>query len=600
MSLPTLTTRRGNRGPRALQIAFTMLFVALLYLAAAPLFLIVASSFGGSIDALPLEAFSFSFFNFARTFGDPKLLQLLANTATFTIGAVTIGVGGAIVFAWLIERSDLPCRRMIFVLILAPMVIPNMVYAMAWIQLLNPNNGMLNAALIAVRLGFIHVNGYSMPAMIFVQGMLMMSHAYLLIAAPFRMIDPSWEEQSEICGKSPLSTLRRITIPVLKPALLAIVAFFTVVGMETFDIPGTIGLPAQIHLFSTRIYGATHPDGGQLPDYGKASTLALMLVVFSYVLISIYRRQTRSSREFATITGRAFRSKRTALGPWRIPIFAAVMLMVCCTILLPIAELVWRSLIPFYVHPWLATSSLVSLNAYRTFVENDIVSAIYNTAIVAITAALVTCVVGAATAWFVIRSPLPGRARGSLSAIAFLPQAIPSVVIGLAVMFLYLSVPVPIYGTIWIIVVALITKYLAYSTASMMAAQIQISPELEEASHLSGAGWFRTYRRISAPLIAPAFLSSFLWVCIQGIRELGTAIMLYSDKSQVLSTKVWNLWEGGYVAQACAVGVVTILFLLVLLCLPQVLRAMRFATRRLLGWVVPQSMAINPVEGRAS
>jgi iron(III) transport system permease protein len=597
---PPLAHSATNQEPIGVRIAFTLLVLVVVYLAAAPLFLIVASSFGGTADALPLETFSFSLANFQRTFTDPQLPRLMLNTAEFTVGSVIIGIGGAIGFAWLIERSDLPFRHVIFVLILAPMVIPNMVYAMAWIQLLNPNNGMLNAALIAAGMGFIHLNGYSMAAMIFVQGVLTMSQAYLLIAAPFRMIDPSWEEQSEICGKSQLGTLLRITVPVLKPSLFAIVAFFTVVGMETFDIPGTIGLPAQIHLFSTRIYGATHPDGGQLPDYGRASTLALMLVMSSYVLISVYRRQTRSSHQFATITGRAFRSKRTALGPWRIPIFICVLVTVGGTIVLPIGMLVWRSLVPFYVHPWLASASLVSLNAYRTFIENDIVSAIYNTSIVTLAAALLTSVLGAATAWFVLRAPLSSRARGSLSAIAFLPQAVPSVVIGLAVMFLYLSLPIAIYGTIWIIVIALVTKYLAYSTASMMAAQIQISPELEEASYLSGASWFRTYRRISAPLIAPAFVSAFLWVCIQGIRELGTAIMLYSEKSQVLSTKVWNLWEGGYVAQACAVGVVTILFLLILLCVPHVFKAMRFATRHLLGWMVPQPAAIAPLERKVS
>jgi iron(III) transport system permease protein len=570
-------------GNAVVRVAYAAVFLVVAYLAATPLIMVLISAFGAHQDHLPLESIQVGLANFTHMLADPSMGSLIGNTALFTIGSVLIGVGGAALFAWLIERSDLPCRQLIFVLLLAPMVIPNMVYAMAWLQLLNPNNGMLNAALQAVGLGWIHLNGYSMPAMIFVEGVLLMSQAYLLIAAPFRMIDPSWEEQSEICGKSKLITVLRITLPILKPALFALVALFTVVGIETFDIPGTMGLPANIHLFSTRIYGATHPDGGALPDYGSAGALATVLVVIAYFLIAMYRRQTRNARQFVTITGRAFRAKRTSLGPWRIPIFLFALGVLTFTIVLPVAMLIWRSLIPFYVHPWLAKASLISLNAYRTFVENDVLSAVYNTGQVVLFVGLVSCGLAAAIAWFTVRAPVGAGARAALSGIALLPQAVPSVVIGLAVMFLYLYLPIGIYGTIWIISVALITKYLSYATASMLAAQMQISPELEEAAQLSGSGFLRTYRRITVPLLTPAFMSCLLWVCVQAIRELGAAIMLYSQQSQVLSTKVWNLWEGGYVGQACAVGVATVVVLLALLSLPHAYRALRFATRLLIG-----------------
>jgi iron(III) transport system permease protein len=579
---------RRTLAPRDLAIsaAFFFLFILTLYLAGAPLLLLLVSTFNASTDSLPLERLSFGVANYIQVFGDRDLLGLLENTAVFTAGSVVIGIGGAVVFAWLIERSDIPCRHLLFGAILVPMVVPNMIYAMAWIQLLNPNNGLLNVILENVGLGFIRLNVYSIGAMVFVQGVILASHAYLLIAAPFRMIDPTWEEQSEISGKSIVQTIRLITLPVLKPALLALVAFFTVSSMETFDIPGTIGLPAQIHVFSTRIYWATHPDAGRIPDYGMASTLALVLVVVASILIYFYRRQTRNARQFVTITGRAYRSKRTSLGRWRWPIFMSMAAVVLVTIALPILMLIWRSLIPFYVPPSLKNLGLVRLTGYQTFSENGVFSAMGNTAVVALVTGLGTGLLAALIAWFTLRSPVASKWRGYLSTISFIPQAIPSVVIGLCVMFVYLTVPIPIYGTIWIIVIALITKYLAYSTASMMAAQLQISPELEEASFVCGASWFKTYYRVAAPLLAPAFSSCFLWVCINAVRELGVSVMLYGQRSQVLSTKVWNLWEGGYVAQASAIGVATIVLLVLLLSLPRVFARLRHAARHLLGSAV--------------
>jgi iron(III) transport system permease protein len=168
-----------------------------------------------------------------------------------------------------------------------------------------------------------------------------------------------------------------------------------------------------------------------------------------------------------------------------------------------------------------------------------------------------------------------------MNRLAFVPMAIPSIVVGLAFMFVYLTLPIPIYGTIWIIALAMVTKYIAFSSGAMMAAQMQISKELEEASQIAGQGWAKTYRRITLPLLGGAVFNCFLWVVVHAIRELAVSIMLYSPDTQVLSTEVWSLWEGGRVAQASALGVLVAVFLALLMGLPACARGLRAASGRL-------------------
>jgi len=453
------------------------------------------------------------------------------------------------------------------------MAIPGMIYATAWVQLVNDSNGLLNVAI--AKLGFEQpeTDLLSLPGMIIVQGLALASHAYLLIAAAFGNIDPSWEEQSRIAGRGGLSTALRISLPVLRPALVAAGIFFFLVCIETFDIPGMIGLSAHIEVLSTRIYWTTHPEGGQLSDFGGASALAVLLLALTMILMRLHRGESGRARRFVTITARGYRARRMRLGGLRWPLFAALWLILVPVAILPLFMLIWRSLLRFYVFPSAAALNRLTWYGYDYVLhEPGSVRMLGNTAIMAGTAAIATVALAAAIAWLSLRAKLPPGASGWLKRGALLPQAIPGVVIGFSVMMLYLVVPVGIYGTIWIIALALTTKYLAGSAASLIAAQMQVSGELEEASLLSGASNFTTWRRIVAPLLAPALLNVGLWVLIHAIRELAMAIMLYSPASNVVATQVWSLWEGGQMTELCALGVLATALLVVLLSLPALIR----------------------------
>lgn len=575
----------GKRGAGAVwpKIFFGAIFGILVYITLVPLVVLLYSSFIAEAGTLPFEATQLSFENYYRVLFDSQTYGLVFNTAIFTIGATGLGIGLAVAMAWLVERTNVWGRSIIFVGIVIPMAVPGMIYATAWTQLLNPSNGLINVMFRNAGLDWLQFDIYSLSGMVLVQGLSLASHAYLLVAASFKMVDPTWEEQSAIAGKGIFVTLRRITLPSLKPALLAAVIFYAIVNMETFEVPGTLGLTSQIHVFSTRIYWATHPGTGGLPHYGLASTLSVLLLLVAIALIWLYQRQTRNARQFVTVTGKGFRPKQLDLRHFRLPVTILAYIVLMFVVVLPLLMLVWRSLTPFYMPPsFAALTNVASFKAYSDLINSYGLSGVVkNTALMSLTAGIVTTLLASLVAWMVLRAPVSPGWRSGMNQLAFVSNAIPSIVIGLSFMFVYLTLPIPIYGTIWIIALAMVTKYIAFSSGTMLAAQMQISKELEEASQIAGAGWAKTYRRITFPLLGTAFFSCFLWVVVHAIRELAVSVMLYSPGSQVLSTQVWSLWEGGRVAQASALGVLTTIFLGLLMGLPACARGLRLAANRL-------------------
>ena len=564
------------KGRAALYATFGIALAALLYLVLIPLVFIFFSSFSAVESFLPHERMQIALTNYLQTYSDPKLFEILVNTTWFTLGSTTVGIAICVWFAWMNERTNVWGKGIFAILILLPMVIPNVIYTTAWIQLINPNNGLLNRLIEDIGFDASDLMVMSMGGMILVQGMATASHAYLLVAAAFKSIDPTWEEQSAISGQGVASTFLRITLPVLKPALFAATIFFLIASMETFDIPAMLGMSSGTHVLSTRIYWVTHPPGGQLPNYGIASCLSMFLCTSAAVLIWAYERQMRHSLSFVTVTGRGYRPKRIDLGAWRAPLSCLGWLVLTIMVLCPLFVLVWRSLLQYYIPPSLSALNALTWNNYQELVrDRSFREVMINTGVLGLTSAAGAVCIAAVVAWMSLRAPVPRLWRSLIRALAFMPQAIPSIVLGFSFMIAYLFLPIPIYGTIWIIVLALITKYVAFASGAMTSAQMQISPDLEDASLIAGAGWTRTYMMIVVPLIVPAVFNCFVWVLVHAIRELAIALMLYTPGSQVLATKLWGLWEGGMVGQVSALGVLTSVFLIIILSLPALLRGLK-------------------------
>ncbi len=441
---------RLSGGSSTIRLLFAGVLSIVAWIVAAPALMLIFSSFTAGRGKLPFEATDLTLANYIHVLTDATTYELLWITAIFTVGSTAIGISVAILFAWLIERTNLWLRKVFFVAILIPMAIPNMIYAMAWIQLLNSNNGALNLTLGRMGLGVLRLDIFSMPGMIFLQGITLASHGYLLIAVCFRTLDASWEEQSYVAGRRLWGTMLNVTLPMLKPALLAATLFFAIVAMETFDIPVTLGMTSRVHVLSTQIYWSTRPETGQLPDYGMASALSTLLVLIALFLTQLYQRQIRSAKRFVTVTGRGYRQRRQALGKWHVPVFILATLYILLAVIAPLLMLVWRSLLRFYMYPSVAAFNQLNFSAYRAVLSDaDAPAVLKNTAILAFGSAAVMCVLAAAIAWQVVRGAVGPAWRRGLHTLALVPQSLPSIVIGLALIFTYLWLPIPIYGTIW-------------------------------------------------------------------------------------------------------------------------------------------------------
>ncbi len=552
---------------RSLIFGSTLLVVS--YLVVVPLLMLLYASVRSTEDKLPFEATATTLANYALVFSSPAILSILINTILFTIGSLVVGLPLAIMFAWLLERTAMPARGWLAGLILVPMTIPSLLSAMAWIQLLDSRNGLVNVMLrgvFAMKGDTGPFDVYSLYGMCFVQGLRLVPSAYLMIAASFRAMDPSLEEQSAMAGRGVAQTTMRVTLPIMRPALLAALIYFIIVVIESFDIPGLLGFTARVRVLSTAIYWAAHSEVG-LPDYGLASALGAVILVVALVLMWIYHRLTAHQERFATITGKGYRPRPINLGAWRWPAVIFCAFYVFVAVLLPFLMLLWTSVQPFYSTPSMESLQRMSFEGYRSiWYDGSVVRAVWNTAILALVTAVATVVLAILVSWFVVRRERRSMALTKyLATLSFLPQGVPSIVIGLALIFVYIRFPIPIYGTLWIISLAMITRYLAFSSRATTSALMQLHGELEEASVMAGAPWSRTLLKITVPLLAPAMINVFLWVAVHAMQELSMALMLYNPDSVVVSTVIWSMWQNGKTADAAVLGVMLILFSALLL-----------------------------------
>ena len=552
----------------ARSLAFGATTAVVSYLVLVPLLMLLYASIKSTDDKLPFESTGTTLANYTAVLTSPSTLPIFLNTSLFTAGSLAIGLPLAILLAWLLERTAIPARRWITTLILVPMTIPSLLSAIAWIQLLDPRIGLINVALrnILGLSGDGPFDIYSLYGMCFVQGLRLVPSAYLMIAASFRAMDPSLEEQSAMAGRGVTQTTLRITLPIMRPALLAVLIYYIIVVIESFDIPGLLGFTARIRVLSTAIYWATHSEVG-LPDYGLASALGALVLAVALLLMWVYQRLTAHQERFATITGKGYRPRQIDLGPWTAPATTLCVCYLVLAVLLPFVMLIWTSVQPFYAVPSAESLARVSFEGYvKIWQESTVLLALWNTTVLALVTSAATILLAVLVSWFVVRRRKAADGLSHyLATVSFLPQCVPSIVIGLAFIFVYVRFPIPIYGTLWIIALAMTTRYLAYSSRTMTSALIQVHGELEEASQMARAPWARTLRKITVPLLAPAMINVFFWVAVHAMQELSMALMLYNPKTVVVSTMIWSMWQNGRTADAAVLGVILIMLSAILL-----------------------------------
>jgi iron(III) transport system permease protein len=389
--------------------------------------------------------------------------------------------------------------------------------------------------------------------------------AFLLMTAAFRAMDPALEESAVMSGASVAQVVRKVTLPLVWPAIFATLLILFVRAIESFEVPALLGLPVGIQVFTSAIYQAVHRYPSQV---GLASSYAVTLLLITTV--GVYFQSVLSSRgnKYATMTGKGFRPRQIDLGAWRWLAVAVFLVYFLLIVVLPFVVLLWSSFQKFYSVPSMEAVQRMTLEPYRTvFSHPGLWRAVWNSFLLAIGCATLIMLVTSVICWIVVKTRLPGR--WLLDNIASLPMVFPGIVLGLSIMILYLYVPIGVYGTIWILLLAYVTRFLPYGLRYNTTSMLQIHKELEESAAMSGASWATTFRRIILPLLKPGLVAGWIYIMIVSIRELSSSILLYSPGNEVLSILIWELWENGQYVELSALGVMFIIALFVLVMIAQ-------------------------------
>lgn len=517
----------------------------LVYLVAPPLFFLGLTSIEpGYFDqgGLTLE-------HYREILKAGSSLTLLANTVIFATGSALFGLLLGMPLAWIVERTNTPLRGLVYIAAWVSFATPFVAKGIAWIMLLGPEAGIINVLLMKLfHLENAPFNVFSMAGMIFVEGTLWAPLVFLLMAAPLRSMDPALEEASTISGAGTLTTAYRITMKLALPSILSVLLLAFVRSMEAFEVPALIGLPAKVLLPITKIYIALTVSS--TPEYGPASAYAMLLLLLVGAALYLYARATGAAHRFYTITGKGFRPRVLDIGRWRY-LSTAYILILPAMIILPLIVLIWLSFLPFFMQPsWEALSRLTLANYARVFTATAALSSLKNGIVVSMVSATVAVMITMIVAWMVVRTKRAGR--HVLDGLVSFPLIFPGLVLGLAVLRTYFVLPIPIYGTLWILVVAYIVRYLPYAIRFSYPSLLQIHVELEESARICGATWGNILRRILVPLMIPALLAAWIWIFLQSIKELSTAVLLAGPKTKVVSVVIFDLWENAQLVELSA------------------------------------------------
>jgi iron(III) transport system permease protein len=520
------------------------------YLVLPPLISVIQTSLFTVKLTGELDQFTFRYYE--ELLRELKVIGPFVATLRFAVGSALLAtaLGGTI--AWLVTRTDAPLRGLGYFTAFASFGTPFILYTIGWLLLLG-KAGPINFWLKALFNQTTPVlNVYSMWGMTFVESLLWSPFVFLILAASFRSMDPSLEEASAVCGARVWQTLRKVSLRLMMPAFFSVILLIFIRAFESFEIPALVGLPGDIRVLTTTIY----LDAQKMPpQYGSAGAFSVLLMILVAGALYFYFRATREGDRFHTVTGKGYRPTLIRLGSWRYVAGGALLLYFFVLLVLPFLIILWASLLPYYIQPSLEGISKFTLKNYTTALRfPKITDSIQNSILLGLGSATLVMVLTTLASWILVRTKL--RGRWLLDLLTTLPLLFPGIVMGLAILRFYLYVPIPVYGTLWILLLAFMTRYIPYGIRYTHAGLLQLHKELEEAAYASGASWTNCMRRITLPLITPSFLGGWIFIFLLSAKELSMSILLVSPRTPVVSVAIFELWENAQVGELAAFGVI--------------------------------------------
>jgi iron(III) transport system permease protein len=506
--------------------------------------------------------FDLSLANFITVLGNPNVHNALANSLIACAGGTALAVVIGLAFSWIVVRTNTPWRGFVAAASLIPLFVPPLVAGVAWSILGSPKSGLINTMMAWAGLDW-RIDLYSMAGLILVFGMYYAPYVYLFTASALRNMDPSLEEAAEIAGVGPVRTLFTVTFPLIAPAIISGMLLSFVVMLGIYGIPAVLGAPANISVLTTYIFKLTNWSP---PLYSTAAAVAIILMVVTGALVLLQQR-VLAGRSFTTVAGKAFRPRALELGPWRWLTLALALLYLFIVVVLPTLALIVAAFRRFLFIP--TAGSLFDMRHYslvhfEAVFDNPLtMRSIWNTMEVGLATAVLGGLIAFAIGYTVHRSSAP--ARRAIDLIATLPVAIPGLVIGVAYLWAWIGLPGGLYGTIWILTLAFVARFMPDTMKSLSTSFLQIHRELEEAAWICGKGRIGTIRTIVLPLARPGTVAAMTLLFILAIRELGSSLFLYTSDTMVMAVLLLDYYEGGNTGKAAAFSLVQTALLAVLI-----------------------------------
>lgn len=559
----------AKAGRNILARAFPWLVLIILAaLVIAPIFSLVAGAF--SLSRLPNE-FSLDnmgFDNFYAVWVEQRIDKVIWNTAIYVFGATVFGILSAALLAWLVERSDMPGKMWIYAGVPLGIAVPGILHAIAWVLLLSPRSGFVNRT-------FMDLTGstsplfdiYTMGGLIFAEGLRLVPVAFLMLVPLMRSMDPSLEEAAAASGASPMRATRRITLALLLPGVLAVSIFQAITAIENFEVPGILGMPVNLHVFSTRVFNLID-NIGTIPAFGQANAAAVFYLIIALVISFFYLRLVRHSERYSIITGKGYTPRQVRLGRWRKPALAISLLFLFVTIVLPFLVLLYVSLVNYLRPPsWDAFTNMTTKHYEAVFNQPRVFRTLMNTIYVTLMTATTVTIVSFVIAYVIVRTRFKGRY--ALDMLSFLPHSIPGIVLGLALFWLFMQFDkltgASTFGSIYALVLGFTILFLSYAVRAMSVAMIQVHPDLEDAAKLSGAPPWRIALRIFGPLLLPTLVGIWIYVAMLSVRFISLPLILSQGGSnEVLGVMIWSLWDNGNISSVGAIGIMLMSFMFAL------------------------------------
>lgn len=562
-ALPESTASAAGRRRLAAPLWVSALLILLAFLVIYPVLMLVFGALSNSNPVVDgFGKFNPSLDHFAQVLVNENVHLAFFNALVACGGGTALAVVIGLAFSWIVVRTNTPAKGFIAGASMIPLFVPPLVAGVAWGILGSPKTGLLNTAFKWIGIDW-RVDFYSMAGLILVFGFYYAPYVYMFTSSALRNMDPSLEEASEVSGASAFATLFTVTFPLIAPAILAGMLLSFVVMLGIYGVPAALGAPANINVLTTYIFKLT---AWSPPLYNTAAAVAILLMIVTAIMVWAQQR-VLIGRSFATVAGKAFRPRSLNLGPWKwftlgLAVIYLLIVVVLPTLALTIAA--FRKFMFFKDFDALFDAKQYSFVHFNSVFDNPLTMlSIWNTMKVGVFTAIIGGALAFAIGYTIHRTSVPGRR--SIDLLSTLPVAIPGLVIGVAYLWAWIGLPGGLYGTIWILVLAFVARFIPDTVKALSTSFLQIHKELEEASWICGSGLLDTIRRVVLPLARPGVVASMTLLFVLAIRELGSSLFLYTSDTTVMAVLLLDYYEGGNTGKTAAFSLVQTALLAVLL-----------------------------------